>query len=80
MDFFPASVISRKVITQTMRGLTCIKKNVRQHSLRIGGHTYCTVYGVDKDFRDYLACRKVNTSTQTYYRAFRLIQCGEAPR
>ena len=69
MDFFPPSVISTTILTQTMRGLACIKKNVKPHSLRIGGHTYYTVYGMDKDFRDYLARRKVNTSTQTYYRA-----------
>ena len=37
--------------------------------LRIGGHTYYTVYGLDSDFRDYLARRKVKKSTMTYYRA-----------
>ena len=52
-----------------MKGLTCIEKNVKPHSLRIGGHTYYTVFGLDTGFRDYLARRKVKESVQTYYRA-----------
>ena len=52
-----------------MKGIVCIEKFVKPHSLRIGGHTYYTVYSLDSDFRDYLARRKVNKSTQTYYRA-----------
>ena len=67
--FFPRSELSRAVLTKNMRGLACIEKNVKPHSLRIGGHTYYRVYGLDTDFRDYLAWRKVNKSTQTYYRA-----------
>ena len=67
--FFPLSEVTRDSLTLNMRGISCIEKNVKPHSLRIGGHTYYTVYGLDKDFRDYLARRKVNTSTQTYYRA-----------
>ena len=43
-----------------------IEKNVEPHSLQIGGHTYYTVYGLDTDFRVYLARRKVK-STMTYY-------------
>ena len=42
---------------------------MKPHSLRIGGHTYYTVYGLDSDFRDYIARRKVKGATQTYYRA-----------
>ena len=52
-----------------MKRIACIQKNVKPHSLLIGGHTYYTVYGMDSDFRDYLARRKVKGSSQTYYRA-----------
>ena len=52
-----------------MKSVACFDKNVKPHSLRIGGHTFYTVYGLDADFRDYLARRKVNKSTQRYYRA-----------
>ena len=52
-----------------MQELACIQKHVKPHSLRIGGHTFYTVYGLDSDFRDYLARRKVNKATFTYYRA-----------
>ena len=70
MNFFsPQSEITRTILTQTMRGIAGIESNVKPHSLRIGGHTYYTVYGLDRDFRDYLARRKVKSSTQTYYRA-----------
>ena len=67
--FFPLSEITRVVLTKNMKGLSCIEKNVKPHSLRIGGHTYYTVYGLEPGFRDYLARRKVNKSVQTYYRA-----------
>ena len=67
--FFPPNEITRPVLTQNMKGIACIQKNVKPHSLRIGGHTYYTVYGLDSDFRDYLARRKVKGATQTYYRA-----------
>ena len=67
--FFPPSEITRTVLTQNMKFIAGIEKNIKPHSLRIGGHTYYTVYGLDTDFRDYLARRKVNKSTQTYYRA-----------
>ena len=49
--------------------VACIEKNIKPHSLRIGGHTFYTVYGLDPDFRDYLARRKIDKCTQTYYRA-----------
>ena len=52
-----------------MRDLACIEINVKPHSLRIGGHTFLTVYGLDSDFWDYLAWRKVNKATMTWYRA-----------
>ena len=67
--FFPESELTRASLTKSMRDLACIIKNVKPHSLRIGGHTYYTVYGLDSDFRDYLARRKVKNSTMTYYRA-----------
>ena len=67
--FFPKSELTRPILTKCMRDLACIEKNVKPHSLRIGGHTYYTVYGLDSDFRDYLARRKVKNSTMTYYRA-----------
>ena len=52
-----------------MKGVACFDKNVKPHSLRIGGHTFFKVYRLDVDFRDYLARRKVNKATQRYYRA-----------
>ena len=67
--FFPKSEITRAVLTRNMVDIACIEKNIKPHSLRIGGHTYYTVYGLDAGFRDYLARRKVNKATQTYYRA-----------
>ena len=67
--FFPPKEISRPVLTKDMKGIACIEKFVKPHSLRIGGHTYYTVYSLDSDFRDYLARRKVKGATQTYYRA-----------
>ena len=67
--FFPSSEITNSVLTKTMVKVACIEKNIKPHSLRIGGHTFYTVYGLDTDFRDYLARRKVNKCTQTYYRA-----------
>ena len=66
--FFPPNEITRPVLTKNMKSIACIQKNVKPHSLRIGGHTYYTVYGLDSDFRDYLARRKVKGATQTYYR------------
>ena len=67
--FFPPNEISRTVLTKDMKRIACVEKYLKPHSLRIGGHTYYTVYGLDSDFRDYLACRKVKGATQTYYRA-----------
>ena len=67
--FFPPSEVTRLILTKNMQKLTCIQRNVKPHSLRIGGHTFYTVYGLDSDFRDYLARRKVNKATSTYYRA-----------
>ena len=70
--FFSLSEITRVVLTKNMKDLSCIEKNVKPHSLRIGGHTYYTVYGLEPGFRDYLARRKVNKSIQTYYRAWNI--------
>ena len=67
--FFPKSEITSAVLTKTLETMARVKKNVKPHSLRIGGHTYYTVYGLNPEFRDYLARRKVNKPTQTYYRA-----------
>ena len=67
--FFPTYEITTVVLTKYMRAVACAEKNIKPHSLRIGGHTYYTVYGLEPDFRDYLARRKVNKSTATYYRA-----------
>ena len=67
--FFPVKEISRLVLTKTMKSVACINKNVKPHSLRIGGHTYYTVYGLDSNFQDYLVRRKVKGATQTYYKA-----------
>ena len=41
--FFPPNEITRTVLTQNMKGIACIKKNAKPHSLRIGGQTYYTV-------------------------------------
>ena len=67
--FFPRSEITRAVLTKNMKGLCCLGKNVKPHSLRIGGHTYYIVFSIETGFRDYLARRKVYKAVQTYYRA-----------
>ena len=41
----------------------------KPHSLRIGGHTYYTVHGMNPDLRDHLARRAVTRSSLRYYRA-----------
>ena len=46
-----------------IEGMGSQEKNVKPRTLRIEGHKMYTVC------RDYLAIRKVNTSTQTCYRA-----------
>ena len=66
---FPSSEITREVLTKIMRNVVCIDKNVTPNSLRLGGHTFYTGYGLNADFRDYLARRKVAKSTRLYYRA-----------
>ena len=67
--FFPPSEVTRPILTQNMQKLARMQRHVKPHSLRIGGHTFYTVYGLDSDFRDYLARRKVDNATFTYYRA-----------
>ena len=57
--FFQKSEITSWVLTKTMETMARVKKNFKPHSLRIGGHTYYTVYGLNTEFRDYLARRKV---------------------
>ena len=63
--FFPPSEVTRAILTKNMQKLACIRRNVKPHSLRIGGHTFYTVYSLDTDFQDYLARRKVNKATVT---------------
>ena len=41
----------------------------KPHSLRIGGHTWYTVHGMNPDLRDYLARRAVNRCSLRYFRA-----------
>ena len=41
----------------------------RSHSLRIGGHTFYTIQGMNLDLRDYLARRAVTRSSLRYFRA-----------
>ena len=41
----------------------------KPHSLRIGGHTYYTVHGMNPDLRDHLARRAITRSSLRYYRA-----------
>ena len=41
----------------------------KPHSLRIGGHTWYTVHGMDPDLRDYLARRAINRCSLRYFRA-----------
>ena len=45
-QFFPPNEISRTVFAKDMRGIACVEKFVKPHSLRIGGHTYYTVYSL----------------------------------
>ena len=56
--FFPPKEVTRTVLTQNMKEIACLHKVVKPHSVRIGGHTYYTVYGLDSDFKDYLARRR----------------------
>ena len=41
----------------------------KPHSLRIGGHTFYTVHGMNPDLRDYLARRAIPRCSLRYYRA-----------
>ena len=41
----------------------------KPHSLRIGGHTFYTVHGMNPDLRDFLARRAVARCSLRYYRA-----------
>ena len=41
----------------------------KPHSLRIGGHTWYTIHGMNPDLRDYLARRAVNRCSLRYFRA-----------
>ena len=42
---------------------------IKTHSLRIGGHTYFTAHGMNKDLTAYLGRRKINESSHRYFRA-----------
>ena len=48
-EFFPKTEFTRDILIKIMKGLSCIEKNVKPHSLRIGGHTYYTAHGLDTD-------------------------------
>ena len=41
----------------------------KPHSLRIGGHTFYTIHGMDPDLRDHLARRAITRCTLRYFRA-----------
>ena len=41
----------------------------KPHSLRIGGHTFYTVHGMDPDLRDHLARRAITRCSLRYFRA-----------
>ena len=42
---------------------------IKTHSLRIGGHTYFTAMGMNRDLTNYLGRRKVKDSSLRYFRA-----------
>ena len=42
---------------------------IKTHSLRIGGHTYFTALGMNKDLTAYLGRRKIKESSYRYFRA-----------
>ena len=42
---------------------------IKTHSLRIGGHTYFTAMGMNKDLTSYLGRRKIKESSRRYFRA-----------
>lgn len=52
--FSPPQEITRALLTQSMIDVACMQKSLKPHSLRIGGHTYYTVFGLNSNFRDYL--------------------------
>ena len=52
------------------RGLTPVQSAlIKTHSLRIGGHTYFTAMGMNRDLTNYLGRRKVKDSSLRYFRA-----------
>ena len=52
------------------RGLSRVQLAlIKTHSLRIGGHTYFTAMGMNRDLTNYLGRRKVNDSSLRYFRA-----------
>ena len=42
---------------------------IKTHSLRIGGHTYFTAMGMNRDLTNYLGRRKIKDSSLRYFRA-----------
>ena len=52
------------------RGLSRVQLAlIKTHSLRIGGHTYFTAMGMNRDLTNYLGRRKVKDSSLRYFRA-----------
>ena len=58
------------IVSLAGRGLNRLQAAlIKTHSLRIGGHTYFTAMGMNRDLTNYLGRRKVKDSSLRYFRA-----------
>ena len=68
-SFFSPAALSSFLAHVAGKGSVKKRNPFKPHSLRIGGHTFYTIHGMNADLRDYLARRAVSRCTQRYYRA-----------
>ena len=63
-------ILCAYLVTLAGRGLSPVRSAlIKTHSLRIGGHTYFTAMGMNRDLTNYLGRRKVKDSSLRYFRA-----------
>ena len=68
-SFFTPPALSSLLGHVAAKGGAERRNPFKPHSLRIGGHTFYTIHGMDPDLRDHLAGRAVSRCTLRYYRA-----------
>ena len=68
-SFFSPAALSSFLAHVAGKGGAKKRNPFKPHSLRIGGHTFYTVHGMNADLRDYLARRAVSRCSLRYYRA-----------